>query len=219
MQRFYFSRLGLCDEASDVVVTASGAGGAPSAPEQQAAANQQEQTQQPGGAANPPLVAPPAVAPAATTPAASSAAEPSFMDTAKSMFAGKPQLLAQNRALTTENGMLKAELAQAKQTLAGVQTQLATLQGERAELQRLFDQAQAEQTTVSAAVNQAVTNELGGLGVPPKNLPAAVAAGPGSAETEEELRTQLRATTDPGESGKLVAKINAIRAKQSVKKN
>jgi hypothetical protein len=202
MHRFYFSRLGLCDEASEAVTATTS--GAPTEGEKQEAANKQEQTKEPGAQNAPPAGG---EVKADTPPAAPVA--PSFLDTAKSLLKPKADLQAANRQLTADNGVLRAQVAQLNAELGTVRGQLDALKQERAQLQALFDQAQAEKVDVQTAV----THELASQGVPPKALPGQVAAGASSEETLEELNTRLQGATDPGERGKIAAQMKALREK------
>lgn len=129
MHRFYFSRLGLCDEAND---TPSAGGGAPA----------------PAAAAEP-------TAPAA---AAAPEAKPGLLDSARAMVSSNAQLLASNRELTTLNGSLRAENARLLNELSTARAAQQAAEGELATVRQTLESAQQQQRSAQQIATDTVAS-------------------------------------------------------------
>ena len=111
-------------------------------------------------------------------------------------------LTASLAALTTERDAAQASLASAQ---ASHTTALATAQAaHEAALATAKESAEADK-------QRAIVDALASAGHPEGNLPAA-ANGPSAESSVSDLEAQLETTTDPGEAGKLVAKLKLARA-------
>lgn len=132
---------------------------------------------------------PPAADPKSGKP---DAARPSVMDHARAMTSSKASLVKRNGELSTQVGRLTSQNQQLTKTIGENATTIAALQTELANLKGELTQAKSKITTLSAKVSE----ELAGLGVKEKDLPAAAkdekGAGPSS---EAELKAALEAAT------------------------
>jgi chromosome segregation ATPase len=118
--------------------------------------------------------------------------KPGFLDHATALGSSKASLVRRNSELSAQVGRLTSQSQQLTKTIgenattiAGLQTELATLKGELTE-------AKAKVTTISTKVSE----ELAGLGVKDKDLPAPSkdekGAGPAS---EDEVKSALDAAS------------------------
>lgn len=118
--------------------------------------------------------------------------KPSVMDHAKAMTSSKASLVKRNGELSAQVGRLTSQNQQLTKTIGENATTIASLQTELANLKGELTQAKSKITTLSAKVSE----ELAGLGVKDKDLPAAAkdekGAGPSS---EAELKAALEAAT------------------------
>jgi hypothetical protein len=158
-----------------------------------------------GGAATPEAASAPAA------PAAAEAVKPGLLDTARGIVSSNANLVAANRLLTTNNGQLTAEVARLTTELATATTALTAANTELANVRAALDLAAKEKTDL----NTEVTHQLASAGIPESGLPAAGGKAAAGEETLEELQTQLTTTHDSVARGKIVAQMQAARAKQN----
>ncbi len=116
--------------------------------------------------------------------------KPSVMDHARAMTASKASLVRRNGELSTKIGRLTSQNQQLTKTIGENATTIAALQTDLANLKGELAQAKGKLTTLSAKVSE----ELAGLGVTDRDLPA-----PGNSDksagysSEEEVNAAIEA--------------------------
>lgn len=194
MHQFYFSRLGLCDEAAETAITT------PAAP----------------AAAAAPGAKPAEAAAAATTIEPPKVVKASVVDQAINLFKDKG-------ALGAEIATLKSQLSQITTERDGLRAQLTTVTAERNEFQANFtklEAALAQANASAVSVHQEVTHQLASVGVPDAQLPKTGGAGAGttSEDLAKQYDEQAEAASDPVEKGRLSRLAFNIRCQASKKK-
>lgn len=140
--------------------------------------------------------------------------------TASAVDAAKAEMQKQVDALTVERDQAKEAAkepkAQAEQQGALAAAYAAALSAVGIKIEATTgDQISAElPKALQARITAAATEKLAESGVPTGKLPAQAQGGAMAEDSIEELQKALQATKDPVESGKIAAKIKALRAKQ-----
>jgi len=126
-------------------------------------------------------------------------------------IAGKPaDTMAANRVLTAENGRLKAELSQVNATLAASKERIATLEAANQAL------ASKDKSVRDKEVESHVRDELASVGQPEKELASNSSQGLSHEENLEAIRSQIAASNDPREKGRLALAAKKLRETASL---
>ena len=192
MHRHYFNRLGLLTAATED--TAAGA--------------------TPGASS----ATPPAAGAVELPKPAVAAAKPGVIDNAIALFRDKGALTSEIATLKAGNGSLTAENTQLKVSLAAVTAERDTFKADFSRLEAALALATKEKTTLQVEV----AHEMAAAGMPQRSLPANApkpgesgAAAGSIAEQIEALNTQIEASSDPKEKGRLGQQVWDLMIKQS----
>lgn len=193
MHKFYFHRLGLCEEAGESAGPTSG-GTTPPPPA----------TPPAEAAAAKTAVEPPAVtaAKAGVEPPAVAASKAGVVDRAVALFKDKGALGAEIATLKSEVSRVKIERDGLKAQLAAITTDRDGLKAEFTRLETALAAANAEKTTVQTEV----AHQLAAQGVPEAQLPKAGGSATAQGNLDEQiadLNERAAASDDPLEKGRL----------------
>ena len=185
MHRFYFSRLGLCEEAAELPAGNGGVNAPPAAAP---------------GATQPPSTAPPVKA--------------GVIDGAIAMFKDKGQLNAELKALRQTNADQAAQITGLQTQLATVTGERDSLRTDFTRLETALTAAGQEKKTVEQeVVTQLASAGVPELALP-RGAAAAAATGPGTIDEQiTALNDKIEKTADPKEKGRLANEVWALMKK------
>lgn len=182
MHRYYFQRIGLCDEQGDAPQTTG------------------------GGVATPTGEPPPndPKAEASTQPEA----KPSVIDSAINLLRSKASITAELTGLKDQVGVLSSERDALKTQVTALITERDGLKAEQQRLADALDTAKLEATSVG----QSTVAALASLGVPESTLPQASVAGETLSKSAriEQINKQIETETDQAKRTSLRAEAYKI---------